>query len=100
MLPLIQRFAEEDAVCPLCQSAYPLLLRPDMVTGRLNGIWQKKESILEQAEKKMNELAKLEESRRQQSAAYTNTLIGLVMNTQDTSQSGQLVQSGRVGRLS
>ena len=50
------------------------------------GIWQKKESILEQAEKKLTELAKLEESRRQ-SAAYTNTLIGLVMN-QDTSESG------------
>ena len=41
------------------------------------GIWQKKESILEQAENKLNELAKLEESRRQN---YTNTLIGLVLS--------------------
>ena len=41
------------------------------------GIWQKKETILEQADNKLNELAKLEESRRQN---YTNTLIGLVLS--------------------
>ena len=47
--------------------------------------------ITAMAEKKLTELAKLEESRRQ-SAAYTNTLIGLVMN-QDTNQSGGLTPS-------